>query len=566
MLYQHEDTKIAVRLLANDVHIQEHFVTASPTGIHNEQKWTAMAPITVGQTLALEYRIIGLENKSLMVDVKIDGVWRLRKMYGPGQAVRELVDAVIMKEKHALYRAKLCAKDQSNPDPYGSDDEGDDDFAPVKGSAAFEVGNIELLFFTAVAEADKGSKDYNPRSKDYTYRKGPYFENDPERGLTQRAASDSKLTAKVYEEAGPATCSIDLLQGARLSESEEATAKFEAKRPLLSSVPFVTFKFLYRDQRVLSYECDQPSQDITSAAVSSGFWAITPSAPVDAALHSPALVALQQQPQQPQDPRMREGRGGKQKRKRKEAQKRYNASTDIGADVGQMPQPPNVTYATNTSAPNVTYPSTLRNPPLAELERHTTNNIPSGPELITPSSPAADTVRDSLPVASTVREPLPIANTVRKSSLAKPHQGSNRSTTKTVRFAPEASAETVAASAPTLAHPSYVDGSDIVTPASPADDEGRDFSDGKYIRCLSEIGDRSETGSQRLKIGNLGGPGTNEQDLRDLFQGFTMYDTTMPVCDCSVLTSSLQTKCGNTTCAEHAEASHVWLRDYQFTS
>ena len=331
MLYQHGNIKIAVRLLANDVHMQEYHVTASPTGIHNEQKWTSMVPITVGQTLALEYRIIGLE-KSCMVDVKIDGVWRLRKMYGTGQTVRELVDAVIMKEKHALYHTKMCAKDQSNPDPYGSDDEGDDDFAPVKGSAAFEVGNIELLLFTAVAEADKGPKEYNSRSKDYTYRKGPYFENDPERGLTQRAASDPKLTAKVYEEAGPATCSIDLLQGARLSESEEVAAKFEAKRPLLSSVPFVTFKFLYRDQRVLSYECDQPSQDITSASVSSGFWAPLP--PLQ-------LPQLPQQPPQPrvqvdqsQQPQKRWDRGNK-KKKHRQGQISFTAATGIGAGASQ---------------------------------------------------------------------------------------------------------------------------------------------------------------------------------------------------------------------------------------
>jgi len=503
MLYQHEDTKIAVRLLANDVHIQEHFVTASPTGIHDEQKWTSMVPITVGQTLALEYRIIGLDKVSVMVDVKIDGVWRLRKMYGPSQTVRELVDAVIMKEKHALYYAKMCAKDQSAPDPDGSDDEGDDGFAPVKGSAAFEVGNIELLFFT--------SRPQTSGRTDYSYRKGPYFENDPERGFTQRAAADTKLTSKVYQEAGPATCNIELLKGSRLSEKEEATATFEAKRPLLSSVPFVSFKFLYRDQRVLSYECDQPSQDITSAGVSSGFWAITPS------LSQQQVPQRSQQPQrhvdQSQQPRQREDRGNK-KKKHKKGQVPFTAGTDIGAGTGQIARALTVTYPPIvTFAPNATYPSSVRNPPPFERERHTSNNIPSAPELITPSSPVADTGRNSLD-ANTLRGSWLGADTVRKSSLAKPHQGSNRRNVKTVRFAPIS------------ANIFYEDESNVITPESSTDDKGQDFSDDKFGRCLSKIGDRSATPSRRLRIDNLG-PGTTQQDLRDLFKDFVMYETSV---------------------------------------
>ena len=530
MLYQHEDTKIAVRLLANDVHIQEHVVTASPTGIHNEQRWTCLAPITPGQTLALEYRIIGLK-KSCMVDVKVDGTWRFRTTHGPDETIRQLVDDAVMKEQHVLYYAKMCAQDQSKPDPYGSDDGEDDDFTPVKGSPAFEVGNIELLFY--IAQSETG----NTR---YAYRKGPYFENDPERGLTQRAASDSKLTSKVYQEAGPATCSINLLKGRTLSEIEEVSAKFEAKRPLLSPVPFVSFKFLYRDQRVLNYECDQPSQDITSAGVSSGFWA---SVPVVATARNPAPTASQQQPQFSQQPQIsqqpqqvRKPRHPRKNKRQKEGATPHIASTEIGAGAVQHAHVPSV-----------------RPPPLVGLEQQTPIDVPVQSELITPSSPTADTVA-----------------TVRKSSLAKPQQSSSRKPAKTVRFAPLTGAETFptpgdnsASSAP--ARTTYAGSDTIFTPASPTDFEGRDFSDDKYIRCLSKIGDRSETpgdagssaksgtghtrnssdqddrtsheDSRRLYIGNIG-PEATEQDLRDLFVGFAMYDLLLLMSIPTVLTCS----------------------------
>jgi len=380
-----------------------------------------------------------------------------------------------MKGEHGLYYVKMCAEAQSNPDPYGSDDGEDDDFAPVKGSAAFEVGNIELHFFTAPDETG------NSRGKDYSYRRGPYFENDSVPSFTQRAAPDPKLTSKVYQEAGPTTCSIAFSKRRRLPEAEEAAAKFDAKKALPSPVPFVSFKFLYRDQSVLSYECEQPSQDITSASVSSGFWATLP--------YLPPVAAIEVTPEAPQV----QSRKGAKKQKRKLARAQEAAMAAADSYVG--PEQSAVT-------------STLRNPPLTRLDQHTNINVPPEPELITPSSPIDDTVRRSLPVAGTVHKSLPVADTARKSSLAKPHQAPNRKPAKTVRFAPVTDAETHPAPAPAY-----------------ADERGRDFSDEKYIKCLSKIGDRSETGSQRLQIGNLG-PGTNEQDLRDLFQGFTMYDTT----------------------------------------
>jgi len=531
MLYQHENIKIAVRLLANDVHMQEYHVTASPTGIHNEQKWTSMVPITVGQTLALEYRIIGLQ-RSCLVDIKVDGIWRVRKMHGSQETVRQLVDSVMMKGEQGLYYVKMCAEAQSSPDPYGSDDGEDDDFAPVKGSAAFEVGNIELHFFAAQTET--GSS----RGKDYSYRKGPYFENDSVPSFTQRAASDPKLTSKVYQEAGPATCSIAFSKRRRLPEAEEAAAKFDAKKALPGPVPFVSFKFLYRDQSVLNYECEQPSQDITSASVSSGFWATIPSLPSDAAIESTPETSQVQ------------SRKGAKKQKRRLARAQEAAMAAADSYIG--PEQSAVT-------------STVGAAPPLELERHITNNIPSGPELITPLSPVADTVRDSSSVANTIRKSPPVTDTVRKSSLAKPHQGSNRRIAKTVRFAPEASAESHPASAPTLAHTSYMDESNVVTPAAPQEDEGLNFSDGKYVRCLSKIGDRSETPSRRLYVGNLG-PETTEQDLRDLFKGFIMYETSMLLFKCMILIYPLQTKRGNSSCPKHTEASHLWLRNYQYTS
>jgi hypothetical protein len=169
----------------------------------------------------------------------------------------------------------------------------------------------------------------------------------------------------------------------------------------------------------------------------------------------------------------------------------------------------------------------------------------TAPELITPSSPVADTVHKSLPVADAV---LPVVDTVRKSSLAKPRQASYREPAKTVRFAPVTDADFHSA------------------PVWPSEDEEeQDFSNEKYVRCLSEIGDRTERPSRRLTVGNLG-PETTEQDLRDLFEGFIMYDRITPVFGYAILTCSLQTKRGNSIGPKHAEASHLWLRDYQRTS